>query len=251
MRGRRIFRDSLSSSDSALGALRLPGSNLSTDFDLFFMGSLEDLDLDDSDSDSEWMSPDLRRRWIWSWLLRRWGGGDAGAELSPLEASLLRGCFSLAKGRFFLSSKEAAAASEEIPLRSPSLPSFRLFLGGGNTSSISPSLLSSCLITLRGFEGERPSFPGRTIVSASEFWSTSTSSSRALVNVVAGRESLDEEGVLAAGGNLTLFVVVLFAVTVGLASDSTPPRFGEAACFVFADSTAFCASIAFNSYTEI
>jgi hypothetical protein len=95
---------------------------------------------------------------------------------------------------------------------------------------------------LRTFDGEWPSLPGSTIVSASELElpSAPPSSSLGRAPDALGLLSLRERSGLAALDNL---------VTVeGLGrSESLPGRLGEAAGFVEAGSAAFCASMSFIS----
>ena len=81
------------------------------------------------------------------------------------------------------------------------------------------------------------------MVSASEFPSPAPSSF-ALEAGALGRRSLEEESDFAALDDLA-------AGTVLDGSESPPGRFGEAAAgFVEAGSTAFCASMSFNSKTD-
>ena len=104
--------------------------------------------------------------------------GDVGAELSPDEFPASRPC------RRFLFPNEVAVAPEidspgfvfvspftptTIPTPPPlSRTTLKTSAGAFFISSSSSSLLSSCLINFLIFDGECPSFPGKTIVSASE-----------------------------------------------------------------------------------
>lgn len=113
-------------------------------------------------------------------------------------------------------------------------------------SSTSPSLFSSCLIVFRGFEGDSPSLPGSTMVSASESRSGFAPSSCLTLGSLAA-----DVGVGRGGGDLSgLEVEVGFTAVLG-SPGSLGARLGEAGCFVLAAPAACCTSISFNSNAEL
>jgi hypothetical protein len=152
--------------------------------------------------------------------------GDVGTELNPLEfprcaaSSLLYPCFA----RFLLPKVEVAVA-DSFPFSNSTLfaaspPSALPASGAFDISS--PSLLSSCLIDFRIFEGEWPSFPDNTMVSASESLFTPGSSGDALE----GSRSITTSFAIAGGDDPMPFGVLAAVFFTPSASATRPDNDG-------------------------
>jgi hypothetical protein len=190
--------------------------------------------------------------------------GDVGTELRPLEfpgaeSTLLdplsSSCPAPCFNRFLFPSIDVAmlvpldlCLSPSVPCEysciltaSPAFPplAFSLPMSGASPIS-SSSLLSSCLIDFRILEGEWPSFPGKTIVSASESLFTAASSRDSSGGAFGRSRSIAASCVGAGGDDLKSFCV--------LSMESFPPSptwpGGDAGSFAEATGTSSWASIA-------